>query len=82
MRIEQSNTFGLAKDAIVFATDEGLQDATYYSCRFMAEPLVTFLKNNLGINMKTLLRTKATKENLATELKKSQPALVYTASHG
>jgi len=70
------------KEAFVFATDSGIDDAPYYSHKFMAKPLANYLQNELKVNVKTLFGKQATKENLSNSLKANKPALVYTASHG
>jgi hypothetical protein len=68
--------------AIFFGTDHGVDDPTYFSCRFMVEPMIELVKADGTFTTKALLRNQATKSNLLSALRGSSPAFVYTASHG
>ena len=70
------------KEAIMFALDGGIKDATYFSHRYMAKPLTDHLNNTLGFKTNAILGESATKQNLINSFLGSHPAVVYTASHG
>jgi hypothetical protein len=82
IRLEVLQEPELPKEAIMFAPDGGLQDATYFSCHYMAKPISDHVHNSLGFKTTAMLGAEATKENLVNSLRRTRPALVYTASHG
>jgi hypothetical protein len=82
MRLEAAPEPAVTRDVVLFAPDGGPQDPTFYSRQYMVEPLAEHLRDDLGFPVQSLLAYKATKKNLQTLLESSNPALVYTASHG
>ena len=70
------------RSTLIFATDGGPSDPTYYSREYMAKPLASHAKDTLGVPTTTLFGGQATRKNLTAELRKQTPALLYTASHG
>ncbi|MEZ6142540.1 MAG: hypothetical protein R3B84_18425 [Zavarzinella sp.] len=82
IRLENEDAPVTTREAIVFAPDGGLQDPTYFSRLYMAKPLADEIKDKLSLDAKPILGSEATKQNLVEALRRSRPALVYTASHG
>ena len=82
IRLETADQPATAPTAVFFATDEGYPDPTYFSRRFMAEPLIQLAEKRGSFNVKRILGSQATKGRLRDVLAASRPALVYTASHG
>jgi hypothetical protein len=82
LRLEAAPDPVVTRDAVVFAPDAGPSNPTYYSCKYMAEPLADTIQNDLELATKRVFREDATKANLATAISQGSPALVYTASHG
>lgn len=82
IRLETAAEPVVNPEAVVFATDGGLQDPTYYSRKYMATPLAAHVAKKPGIEVKTLFGADATKTKLKATLQGARPALVYTASHG
>jgi hypothetical protein len=66
----------------MFATDYGMTDPTFYSHKFMAEPLSSNAKETLKFKTTNLFENDATKNNLKDAFAKRNPALIYIASHG
>jgi hypothetical protein len=70
-------------EAIVFATDGGSTDPTYFSHHYMATPIVAALQASvLGYDVTTLVEAGATKAALLGAMAAKHPAFVLTASHG
>jgi hypothetical protein len=82
IRLERARSPVAGREAIVFAPDGGYGDATFYSHRYMAAPLVDLIRQKRGLPVRALLGREATRERLQETLCGSRPALVYTASHG
>jgi hypothetical protein len=82
IRLEELPDPEIRKEAIMFAPDLGLGDATYFSCNYMAKPLTGHIRNSLGFKTRAMLAAEASKQNLVNSLQEFLPALVYTASHG
>jgi hypothetical protein len=82
IRIETAVEPIVTKEAILFATDAGLPDPTYFSRTYMAQPLADHIRNDLGFTTHELIGDDATKTKLEAILNAKKPALVYTASHG
>jgi hypothetical protein len=82
VRIETAGDPYVEKEVLLFATDGGLGDPTYFSRRYMAEPLSEHVRDDLGFATHTIFGDDATKENLVAGLTNKKPAVVYTASHG
>lgn len=81
MRIEEGSSGGCTNEAVVFSTDGGPRDPTYYSHRYMAEPLTKQI-GELGSQTTTLAADDATRGGLLATLESRRPALLYSASHG
>ena len=82
IRLEKAASPVVRRKTIFFATDGGPDDATYYSRRYMAEPLADHTRTRLGFETHELMGDDATKDQLLKTLRGTRPALVYTASHG
>lgn len=80
IRIENAADPLVTKEAVFFAPDHG--DATYYSRKYMAEPLAKLTQDEMGFTTRTIFGDDATKANLMAAISTGTPALVYTASHG
>ncbi|MGA7732789.1 MAG: hypothetical protein WCD37_16150, partial [Chloroflexia bacterium] len=59
-----------------------IDDPTYYSRRYLVEPLEERTRTNYGLPTQMLLEQDATKANLLDACQALHPALVFTASHG
>lgn len=70
------------REVLFFATDEGVNDPTYFSREYMVKPLDEHVRVDLKYATHVIEGEKATKGNLAAALAARKPALVYTASHG
>ena len=68
-------------EALVWATDGGSRDPTYYSARYMAQPILDWIEGVPGFSGVARLRDAATKGALLESLV-DRPGLVFTASHG
>ncbi|MGZ4861509.1 MAG: C25 family cysteine peptidase [Halobacteriota archaeon] len=82
IRIETASEPLVTKEAIFFATDGDMEDPTYYSRKYMAEPLAKSVQDELGFATRAILGDDAKKMSLKAALSTGSPALVYTASHG
>jgi hypothetical protein len=82
IRIETAAEPIVTKEVVMFAPDHGKPDATYYTRKYMVEPLAKSIQDELGFATHTILGDDANKMNLKTALSIRNPALVYTASHG
>ncbi len=82
IRLERLSRPKVRKEAIIFAPDAGVNDPTYFSRRYMAKPLTDHISNSIGFKTTSILGANATKKKLEKALHGSNPALVYTASHG
>lgn len=81
IRLEKLNEAVVNKEIISFATDEGYPGPTFYSKLFLAEPLSEDI-SKFGYNVNKIFGNYATKENLTKNLSNTNPAMVFTASHG
>ena len=70
------------RQAVFLAPDGGKGDATFFSRRYMAEPLAHLVENALGVPVARLFGENATRSRVQDTLHTSSPALVYAASHG
>ena len=82
IRLEKAASPVVTRKTIFFATDGGPEDATYYSRRYMAEPLADHIRTRFGLETHEFMGDDATKEQLLEALRGAKPAFVYTASHG
>lgn len=81
LRIEAAADSVVRREALMFATDRGKRDPTYYSRRHMAEPLVGHMQER-GVPVTQLTGPDATAGRLLEALATAGPALVYIACHG
>jgi hypothetical protein len=81
IRVEEDSARACANEAVVFSTDGGLGDPTYYSRRYMAEPIAQQV-GRAGSRVAKLVSEDATRDGLLTTLDARRPALLYSASHG
>ncbi len=82
IRLESAPEPVVSRQALLFATDQGLPDPTFYSHHYMAEPLKDHMENRLKVPTHFLAGADATRPNLSAALTALNPALVYSASHG
>jgi hypothetical protein len=82
IRLEKLADPPVTREAVVFAPDGGPADPTYYSRKFMAEPLADLMSDEFKLTTTRILGDDATKSGLAAALGAAKPAIVYTASHG
>jgi hypothetical protein len=82
IRIEAAPDPLVDKEVVIFATDQGPDDATYYSQKYMAQPIIRHIRDELNFKTHNILGPEATRKNLLQTLVSRKPALVYTASHG
>ena len=82
LRLEAAPAPAVDREALMFATDAGEPDPTFFSRRHMVEPLATHVRDQLHVPCHTILGDAATKTALSAALRQRRPALVYTASHG
>jgi hypothetical protein len=82
LKLETMSSPVTTRDAIFFAPDAGLGDATYFSRRYMAEPMAETIEKKSGLKIQKLIGDQATKGGLVGAVQSTRPALVYTASHG
>ena len=82
MRLEAAPAPVVARESLFFATDAGEQDPTFFSRKYMAEPLAAHVRDDLKLKTTMIAGDQATKANLLAALHKTKAALVYTASHG
>lgn len=82
IRLEKAENPVVTRKAVMFAPNWGLEDPTFFSKTFMAQPLSEYARNDLSFPTTTLFEDDATKANLAAAIAHSNPAMIYTASHG
>jgi hypothetical protein len=82
LRLETAPDPVVEREAVFFAPDHGYPDPTYFSRKYMAEPLAARVEDKLGLASRTIFGPEATKQELTSALRAGRPALVYTASHG
>lgn len=82
LRLEAAPDPIVEREALFFATDGGLEDPTYFSRKYMAEPLAAHVRDKHKFKTTELAGEEATKANLLQAFKQSKAGLVYTASHG
>lgn len=82
IRLEKAASPVVTREAIVFATDHGFEDATYFSHHYMAEPIAKRIHDRYRFKISSIIAEEATKANLLKSLSETRAALVYTASHG
>ncbi len=82
IRLEGAAEPVVERDVILFGTDGGAQDPTYFSREYMVKPLADYVESELKFRTSRLMGDDATKAKLTAKLKSMKPAVVYTASHG
>jgi len=82
LRLETGPGPVVERDAVFFAPDAGGSDPTYFSRKYMAEPLAEHVRETLSVATRMIVGEAATKAALTSALRGRHPALVYTASHG
>jgi hypothetical protein len=82
LRLEAAPGPVVEREALFFATDGGLEDPTYFSRKYMAEPLAAHVRDRHKFTTTEIAGEAATKANLLQAFKQSKAGLVYTASHG
>lgn len=82
LRLEATPAPTVAREALFFATDGGPEDPTFFSRKYMAEPLAAHVRDTHKLKTTEIVGDEATKANLLAALKQSKAGLVYTASHG
>jgi len=82
IRIENADAPFVTRDAVLFGTDGGVSDPTYFSRKYMIEPINEHIREKMQFSTHTMVGTNATKANLLEALSSLKPAIVYTASHG
>jgi hypothetical protein len=82
IRLEGAPGPVVERDVILFGTDGGAQDPTYFSREYMVKPLADYVERELKFRTSRLMGDDATKAKLTSKLRSMKPAVVYTASHG
>jgi len=83
LRLENARDPVVRRQAILFGPDDDSElEPTFFSRKHMVEPLSSRIGDKLGFEVSSLVGEEATKEGLVGMLRASNPALVYTASHG
>jgi hypothetical protein len=82
IRLEDAPEPVVDREAILFATDGGMTDPTFFSREYMVKPIGEHIRQEIGLQTVELLGMQASKANLLDALSTRHPALVYTASHG
>jgi hypothetical protein len=81
LRLERAQASRLRREALIFAPDRGHPDPTYYSRRYMADPIERYIEG-LAVPVTGLVGEHATREGLLDALTATHPALVFIAAHG
>ena len=87
IRLEHSSDPVVDHEAFFFGpehppTADDTVDATYFSRRYMAEPLSDYVEKELRFNVSKSFGAQATRNQWFDIVHKRKPALVYTAGHG
>jgi hypothetical protein len=81
LRLERDADPPAHRQALVFATDHGRPDPTYYGRRFLAEPIISRVADD-EFPVTALRGDQATRGALLTALTEQHPAFVFTTTHG
>ena len=81
IRLEDAAEPVVEREVVLFGTDGGINDPTYFSCEYMVKPLAGHIETS-KFRTSSLLGDDATKKQLMAKLMTAKPAVVYTASHG
>lgn len=82
LRLEAAPAPVVEREALFFATDAGPEDPTFFSRKYMAEPLAAHVRQQHKVKTTEIVGDDATKAKLLAALRQSKAGLVYTASHG
>lgn len=82
LRLEGDHPPVTRPEALIFATDRGAPDPTYYSLRYMAQPIEEYVRSGLSVQVRALYGESATAPALLDALTAGRSAIVYTATHG
>jgi hypothetical protein len=82
IRLEEADDPAAEHEIAFFAPDAGEDDPTYFSRRYLAEPLIARVRERHGFEPRAMVAADATKERLQETVLTTRAALVYTASHG
>jgi hypothetical protein len=82
LRLEKADRPATTATTLFFGPDSGSPDATFFSRRYMVEPLVEVVAAGRQFDARSIVGDEATKDHLVEALGRGRPALVYTASHG
>jgi hypothetical protein len=82
VRLEDANKPTAVDEALFFAPDAGPRDATFFSRRYMVEPLAHYANRVCGYEVESSVADTATRARLQEIMHTRRPALLYTASHG
>ena len=88
LRLEQADVPPATTPNVLFFAPEygpdpsGRRDPTYFSRRFMVDPLIDVARKTKGFTVTERRAERATKAELLECVGRLKPALVYTASHG
>lgn len=78
IRLEKADAPATTKNAVIFATDagrgrDGSWDPTYFSRKYMADPLAAYVRDQLEFQVSAVLGAEATKDRLVQALYGSRP---------
>lgn len=82
LRLEADDNPPARREALVFATDKGSPDPTYYSRQYMAAPVDQYVRSRLSAPVRALYGESATAPALLEALTTGRAGVIYTASHG
>jgi len=78
----EKNKIIASKKSLLFGTNRGIDDPTYYSCNYLVKPLAGYISSKLNFDNNLLLDKDATKVNFVNQFNQYHPALIFTATHG
>jgi hypothetical protein len=83
LRLEDDRTAPVTRqEALIFATDRGSPDPTYYSRQYMAKPIDDYLRCERNVPVRAFYGESATAPALLEALTTGRSAVIYTATHG
>jgi hypothetical protein len=82
LRLEADDAPSRRQEALIFATDRGRPDPTYYSRQYMAKPIDEYVRSRLSVPVRAFYAESATAPALLEALTTGRSAVVYTATHG
>ena len=78
----ETNPINVSNEVIMMGTNNGINDPTYYSANYLVKPIAEYVSSKFGFKTNVILSDDATKINLVKTLKKTNPAFIFTATHG